>query len=149
MALPFRKQLPHDIPLWVDPAKETYFVTVCCQLRGENQLAKTTVANGLFESINYRNQQAIWHVRLAVLMPDHVHLLISFGQTEKRIQTIVSKWKEWTAKSLSIKWQRDFFEHRLRREESLQEKANYILFNPVRAGLVSRPEEWPFVFIPE
>jgi len=34
----------------------------------------------------------------------------------------VSKWKEWTTKTLKINWQRDFFEHQLRKEESLREK---------------------------
>ena len=80
-------------------------------------------------------------------MPDHIHLLLTFPVTEKRLQTIISKWKEWTAKSLKIEWQRDFFEHRLRKEESLREKADYILVNPVRAGLVEKEEDWPYVFI--
>ena len=80
-------------------------------------------------------------------MPDHIHLLLTFPVTEKRLQTIISKWKEWTAKSLKIEWQRDFFEHRLRKEESLREKADYILVNPVRGGLVEKEEDWPYVFI--
>jgi REP-associated tyrosine transposase len=82
-------------------------------------------------------------------MPDQVHLLVSFPESGKRVQTIISKWKEWTAKTLGIDWQRDFFEHRLRNDESYREKANYIWANPVRAGLVSQIEEWPFVFIGE
>jgi putative transposase len=61
----------------------------------------------------------------------------------------VSKWKEWTAKTLKIQWQRDFFEHRLRREESFREKADYILANPVRVALVEKAENWPYVFIAE
>ena len=46
-----------------------------------------------------------------------------------------------------IPWQRDFFDHRLRHEESffLKKKATYIRLNPVRAGLVAIPEEWPHV----
>jgi len=80
-------------------------------------------------------------------MPDHVHLLLSFPQREKRVQTVVSNWKEWTAKALKIEWQRDFFEHRLRKEESFREKADYILANPVRAGFIDRAENWPHVFI--
>ena len=61
----------------------------------------------------------------------------------------MSKWKEWTAKTLAIRWQRDFFEHRIRRDENLREKADYIVLNPVRVGLVDKPENWPFVFVPE
>jgi hypothetical protein len=59
---------------------------------------------------------------------------------------VLSKWKEWTVKQLAIHWQIDFFDHRLRRDESFREKADYILANPVRVGLVQRAEDWPFVF---
>ena len=147
--LPIRKRLPHEVPLWVDPSKAHYFITISCRQRGNNQLAHRRVADRLFETIQNRNSGAVWYVRLALIMPDHVHLLISFPDTEKRVQTIISKWKEWTAKSLSINWQRDFFEHRLRKEESLREKADYILANPTRAGLVERVEDWPYVFVAE
>jgi hypothetical protein len=34
-----RKGLPHEIPLWVDPRKEIYFITVNCRPRFRNQLA--------------------------------------------------------------------------------------------------------------
>jgi REP element-mobilizing transposase RayT len=48
---------------------------------------------------------------------------------------------------LGIRWQRDFFEHRLRSEESFREKADYVLANPVRAGLVECEEDWLYTFI--
>jgi putative transposase len=136
-------------PALLDPSRARYFITVCCEQREENQLARSVVANNIFETIKHRNVEGIWYAHLALLMPDHVHLLLSFPDTEKRMQTIVSKWKEWTAKTLKIEWQRDFFEHRLRKEESFREKADYVLENPVRAGLVERTEDWPFVFIAE
>ena len=79
-------------------------------------------------------------------MPDHVHFLLSFP-CERRLQNTVSKWKEWTAKSLRITWQRGFFEHRLRREESYSEKADYIMLIPIRAGLVATTQAWPHLFI--
>ena len=56
----------------------------------------------LIETIKYRNPKGIWYVRLAMLMPDHVHLVVWFPEVEKRMQTIISKWKEWTAKALKI-----------------------------------------------
>jgi putative transposase len=144
-----RKLLPHHIPTWIDHTHERYFLTICCEPHGKNQLAFKNVANSLFETVAYRNKQAIWSARLVLLMPDHVHFLISFPDNGRRMQTTVSKWKEWTSKKLSITWQRNFFEHRLRHDESARQKADYILFNPVRFGLVSKPEDWPFVFIPE
>ena len=62
------------------------------------------------------------------------------------MQSVLSKWKEWVAKEVGINWQRDFFEHRLRHDESRVEKADYILQNPVRKQLVARIEQWPFVY---
>jgi putative transposase len=144
---PIRKQLAHDVPLWIDPGKERYFITVCCQRRGKNQLANPDPGYAVLETIRYRHARGIWYAHLALLMPDHAHLILSFPQIEKRTQTIVSKWKERTAKSFRIEWQRDFFEHRLRKEASFREKADYILANPVRGGLVEKVEDWPYVFI--
>ena len=147
--LPVRKCLPHEAPLWVDSNCADYFITICCAQRGKNQLAQHEVACELVETIKHRNAKRIWYVHLALIMPDHIHFLVSFPESEKRMQTIMSKWKEWTAKSLKIEWQRDFFEHRLRKEESFREKADYILLNPVRAGLAEKAEDWPYVFSAE
>ena len=144
--VPPRKALPHEGPLWIDSAKEIYFVTVCCRQRGVNQLARPEIGQLLIDTIKHRHERCDWYAHLAMLMPDHIHLLLSFSR-EMRMQTVVAKWKEWTAKTLRIEWQRDFFEHRLRRDESYREKADYIMANPVRAGLVARLEDWPYVFI--
>jgi len=141
-----RKHLPHDIPLWVDPHREIYFITVNCRQRFQNQLAGPQVANRIFETVRHRQEKYLWWPYLLLLMPDHLHALLSFPPSDKPIRSIVSKWKEWTCKAIGIVWQDDFFEHRLRHDESRREKADYILANPVRAKLVARPEDWPYVF---
>jgi putative transposase len=41
-------------------------------------------------------------------------------------------------------WQRGFFDHLLRSEESYGQKWNYVRENPVRAGLAQNPEDWPY-----
>ena len=138
-------KLPHDIPLWIDPSKETYFITLNCHPRGLNQLAKPETANGIWETVRFRREQGWWSFHIFLLMPDHLHALLTFPPSQKRMRTVISKWKEWVAKQFGIKWQDDFFEHRLRSHESLEEKVRYILENPVRKGLVARPEDWPYV----
>jgi len=138
--------LPHTIPLWIDPHQEIYFITINCRTRATNQLATEKIATSLFETIEHRQVQGLWWPHIFLLMPDHLHALISFPPSDKPVKRVVSQWKEWTAKSIGIHWQRDFFEHRLRREESRREKADYILQNPVRKQLVSRPEDWPFTY---
>jgi putative transposase len=141
-----RKSLPHQIPAWVDPQKEIYFITINCEERFINQLALPEVAGCLFETVQYRQEKFLWWPHLFLLMPDHLHALLSFPPSGQPLQSVVSKWKEWTAKETGIVWQRDFFEHRLRQDESRREKADYILQNPVRQKLVSHPEDWPYVY---
>jgi REP element-mobilizing transposase RayT len=164
--LPRRKILPHDIPLWIDPRNEVYFITINCRDRCQyggagalrrpdiaarcpyqgNQLALPDVSGRLFETVRHRQEKFIWWPHIFLLMPDHVHALISFPPSGRPMKNVVSKWKEWTAKEIGVDWQRDFFEHRLRHDESRREKADYILQNPVRKSLVARPEDWPFVY---
>jgi len=141
-----RSHLPHNIPLWVNPHREIYFITINCRERFRNQLARPDVAEKLFETVRHRQTQFIWWPHLFLLMPDHLHALLSFPPSPKPIRLLVSKWKEWTAKEIGLAWQDDFFEHRLRHDESHRQKTDYILENPVRQNLVSRPEDWPFVY---
>jgi len=41
-------------------------------------------------------------------------------------------------------WQRGFFDHVLRSEESYSQKWEYVRENPVRANLVQYPNDWPY-----
>jgi REP element-mobilizing transposase RayT len=141
-----RNRLPHEVPAWV-PAGATYFVTICCQPRGVDQLCQRPVAECLFEAVDFRQCNGRWYVRLLLLMPDHLHALVSFPE-EERMTKVMAEFKEITAKRAGIRWQRDFFDHRLRRHESLDEKAHYIRMNPVRSGLVAAPELWPWIWEP-
>ena len=143
---PHPRSLPHEIPLWVDPHRQIYFITINCRERFRNQLALSGVAKPLFETVQHRQERHLWWPYLFLLMPDHLHALVSFPPSGKPIRSIVSKWKEWTAKQLGIVWQSDFFEHRLRQDESRRQKADYILENPVRRNLISRAKDWPFVY---
>ena len=139
-----RKSLPHGRPGWVkDDA--IFFITVCCRDRGKNQLCHDDIAEKIFESVRFRHENGDWFVHLFVLMPDHVHGLISFP-VERPMKSTVAKWKEYAAKQIGILWQRDFFDHRLRTDESYTEKAAYIRMNPVRKGLVGQPEAWKYVW---
>jgi REP-associated tyrosine transposase len=146
MEISERKTLPHEIPTWVDPQKEIYFVTINCRERFRNQLALPEIAPRIFETVRRRQEMLLWWPYLFLLMPDHSHALFSFPPSGKPLQSVLSKWKEWVAKEVGIRWQRDFFEHRLRDDESRREKADYILQNPVRKQLVERAEQWPFVY---
>ena len=142
--LPRRKKLPHEIPSWV-PEGSIYYITINCLNRGSNQLALPETASALWETVSYRTAQNLWWPRLFLLMPDHLHALISFNPGHS-MRKLIKDWKRFTAKTLGIMWQDGFFEHRIRGGAALDEKGFYIQNNPVRANLVSAPEKWPYVW---
>jgi REP-associated tyrosine transposase len=145
--LPRRKQLNHDIPSRVQPEEAVFFVTICCSPRGKNQLCESDIASAIFDSIEMGQQRGDWWIQLVLLMPDHLHALISFPR-DREMCKVITNWKKLLARTLQITWQRDLFDHRIRSEESVQAKADYILQNPVRAGLIARAEDWPYVWTP-
>ena len=85
-----------------------------------------------------------------VLMPDHLHLFAAFAPGAIRLSDWMTALKRtlakgWTARGVGgPHWQRGFFDHVLRSEESYAQKWQYVAQNPVRAGLVGKWEEWPY-----
>jgi len=140
-----RKQLPHDIPPWV-AEDSRYFITINNAKRNSDHLVRPGVAEKLLQSIQVYESINKWHVQLFVIMPDHLHLIASFGKTHG-IRQVISSWKSYHAKTLSIDWQYNYFEHRLRNEDEFTEKFYYVLLNPVRKGLVNDWQEWPHKFV--
>ncbi len=41
-------------------------------------------------------------------------------------------------------WQKDYFDRYLRSSDNYSEKWAYVEANPVRAGLISKPGDWPY-----
>lgn len=128
-----------------------YFVTTCVASR-RPVLAEPENHAILHEEWSDMHARHGWMVGRYVVMPDHVHFFISpLPSTETLLNQVVGKWKEWTAKRIlqvtggsSPFWQPEFFDHLLRSEDSLAEKWTYVRENPVRAGLVTRAEDWPY-----
>jgi putative transposase len=140
-----RKRLPHDgMPVNPTSAEgKIFFFTICCIPRNTNQLAKPAVWQAIAETLAVRETSGDMICHLALAMPDHLHGLFGFPGS-KPMTRVIANFKSWLAKQFTIQWQRDFFDHRLRNLESAAEKAKYIRMNPVRAGLVANPEDWPF-----
>ena len=81
-----------------------------------------------------------------VIMPDHLHLLVK-GDATFSLSEWVKGLKRHISKATDLPsrfWQPGFFDHVLRSDESYDEKCQYVWNNPVRAGLVSRAEDWPY-----
>jgi putative transposase len=81
-----------------------------------------------------------------VLMPDHVHLFVA-GPPDFDLAGWMRMLKLSLSGVLTVSrphWQEGGFDRLLRKEESYAEKWEYVRQNPVLAGLVRTPEEWPY-----
>jgi putative transposase len=144
---PVRKRLPHIVPQWV-PDGSSFFITINCQSRGENHLCRADVGDVVLNAFAHHHEKLVWHCRLALLMPDHLHAIIAFP-SEAGMKKLVADWKKYLAREHHISWQRDFFDHRLRDHHEEGEKLSYILMNPVRRGLCERAEDWIWIYRPK
>jgi putative transposase len=126
-----------------------YFVTSCCEARARiferHDYARLVLAQGQIE-------QAVGDcASLAmVVMPDHIHWLLGL-KNGRSLQRIIGSLKGRSALQINRLrrargriWQAGFHDHAIRKEESLENIAAYLLNNPVRAGLVSKFDEYPF-----
>ena len=138
-----RKRLPHEVPNWVADGSR-YFLTLCCRHRSVDSLCSGGKGEAILEHIRYHERIKRWEVLLAVIMPDHLHLIVVFGH-DTAIQRQVSSWKSWLSKTLRVEWQSGFFEHRLRNDAEFTEKYGYVLENPVKEGLVRDWKDWPYI----
>jgi REP element-mobilizing transposase RayT len=84
-----------------------------------------------------------------VVMPDHVHWLLrlrgptSLSRTVQLMKVFSARHVNSLLRRKGSLWQRGFYDHAIRTEESLEETARYIVANPLRAGLVGRIGEFP------
>jgi len=92
-----------------------------------------------------------------VVMPDHVHLIFTPLKDNKGnpfgLAEIMSGIKGASAHRINKAlnrhghvWQDESFDHVLRSEESVHSKVQYICENPIRKGLVSDVEDYPWLW---
>jgi len=139
--------LPHVTPFAKNPL---YFFTACIVNR-RPILACAESARILEAAWQNSAQHDGWFIGRYVIMPDHVHLFAMPVPEAKRRADWCKTWKSVSSRqicrTLGIApplWQPDTFDHILRNKESYSEKWDYVQANPVRAGLVQDPVDWPW-----
>ena len=93
----------------------------------------------------------------AIVMPDHAHMVMSpldgqdgtaFGLAEilRAIKGASSRRINQALGRTGPVWQHESWDHEMRDDESLRGKCDYVANNPVRAGIVTRPEDYPWLW---
>src|SRR5262245_22058994 len=125
---------------WIFAHNPLFFVTFCTYER--RKLHASDAVHAAFVAFaSQANSQHNITVGRYVIMPDHVHLFVS-GSNDFQLDPWVGMLKQGLAKHMALAWrspiwQRGFFDHVLRSDESYGNKWNYVRENPVRAGLLA------------
>jgi REP element-mobilizing transposase RayT len=136
---------PPRIPAWLRWEQSViYFVTIC--VKDRKRVLANDAAFNAFKNAAAKLRE--WRVLAAILMPDHLHIVVAPRERDARLGNFSAALKRWMRKELdaSWEWQLGCFDRLLRSDESLHEKWLYLQENPVRAGLVSNWRDWPYRF---
>lgn len=168
-----KKAAKKDIKEQIINAKKRYFGKFDKQLDrepfGACHLKIPEIANLVKESLFEKDEE--WYELLAFcIMPNHVHILLDTSRQlcnedgevrteieleEKYVQLdkIMKQIKGSSARYINMAlnrngtlWQKDSYDHYVRNEKEWKNILNYILENPVKAGLVNSWEDWPFSY---
>ena len=122
----------------------THFVTFSCFRR--QALFAVTCEKRVFETALERVRRAYeLYVYGYVVMPEHVHLLLSEPKSGTLAEALKSL-KQGVSRRLIAGaehfWQKRYYDHNVRSAQSFFNKLRYIHRNPVTRGLCASPEEW-------
>ena len=125
-----------------------YFVTILTKDRG-TYLKEVEVVDSLIGILVEKARSERFSVLAYCFMPDHPHLLVSGDDDNSNLMKFISLFKQksgyWFKKNYNKNlWHISYYDHILKKEESIEDVALYVLENPVRRGLVSDPKEYPF-----
>ena len=126
-------------------ARCPHFITFSCHHR--EPLLGTAHARDIFEeTLEQVHRWYGFYVRGYVVMPEHVHLLISEPERAK-LSTSLQMLKQNVLRKLRLPegspfWEPRYYDFNVWGEAKRVQKLRYIHRNPVRRDLVARPEDW-------
>jgi putative transposase len=124
---------------------EVHFITSSCYRRRPNLERGDACATFVAALERIRRDYGLC-VYGYIVMPEHVHLLLNEPERNTLAQAIKSL-KQGVARRLALRaedsfWQARYYDFNVWSERKFVEKLRYIHRNPVKRGLVEKPEEW-------
>jgi putative transposase len=137
-------------------AGATYFFTVTLADRASHAL--TDYVDALRTSFRAVRRNHPFEIDAVVILPDHLHLIVTLPAEDAdfstRIRMIKRSFTDAVVKmGITIPrhpngeyalWQRRFWEHTIRDDADFERHVDYIHFNPVKHGLVTKVCDWPY-----
>jgi putative transposase len=115
---------------------------------GRRALFRAEPWASLFIDTLYHYRGSAYLLHEFVVMPDHIHLLITpISSLEKAVQFIKGGFSYRARQELGSNlevWQTGFSDHRIRDAEDYAQNVEYIRQNPARKGIVVSVEDYPY-----
>ncbi len=122
----------------------TFFLTAIAANRRRLFQVETN-ARLLLDILQHYRAQSLYKLHAFVVMPDHVHLLLSTPDLPKTMQHIRCGFSHRLASKRDV-WQRGYTDHRILShadDADFETRRHYIHQNPVHASLAARAENYP------
>jgi putative transposase len=141
---------PRRLPGFDYRGRYRYFAT-CCTARRRHVFTQASAIEALALQIRQTCDEREFALLAYVFMPDHLHLVVEGDSEVSDFRAFMTLWRKRTAVTFRryhnhMLWQHGYFERVLRKDEDIVRVIDYIVGNPVRAGLVQRAETYPFTY---
>jgi REP element-mobilizing transposase RayT len=123
---------------------------------GEKYLADPHIADLVAESLHFRDGK-VYDLDAFTIMPTHVHLVCTPLEKEPNkyfsLSSIMHSLKRYTASEANQLlgrsgsfWQHENYDHFVRNENELEKIIKYVIYNPVKAGLIENWTKWKWTY---
>ncbi len=136
-----------NLPHWSLP-QATYHISFRLK-HGKLSLPEQKV---VYEACLFWHGKRAW-VHAAVVMPDHVHLLLRLHPEHSSLPALLHNIKSYSSNQINklrgregSLWQREYHDRIIRGDRDMASVFRYIESNPVKAGLVTKPGEYEFLW---
>ncbi len=125
--------------------EQLHFITFSC-FRRRPKLGTARARNAFECALEQARQHYGFFVTGYVVMPEHVHLLVS-EPGRGTLAVSLQAMKQSVARQFALRarepfWQARYYDFNVWSERKRVEKLRYMHRNPVKRGLVERPEDW-------
>jgi len=143
------KSAPHNPPHWF-MANATYMLTASIYQSSNviySPKRKIAWRDSFIEAANLYN----WHIIAWVVLHNHYHAMVESPENASSLSKFMGSYHKFTARQwneeendLGRKVWWNYWDTCIRSEKDFYNRLRYIFWNPVKHGLVEKPEDYPF-----
>lgn len=156
----------HRLPQSVYGSASHAFSFTICAVDDNRPFADAALAQAVIDSLLWTRTKYEWRLFVYCLMPDHLHFVGRLKQDSSELVNLgargysrlgvleqVARFKTFTTNAYwrlgfaGKLWQRSSYDHLVDDDKTFASVVEYVLNNPVRAGLATQPQDWPYARI--